>query len=473
MAATSAQATGGPVIDLAELIDRQGVTMFNVLIIAIGWFAIFGDGFDIAVIGYVMPNLMREFQLGPETVGLVNSASLAAYPVGALILGWISDHRGRRLALMLGCLIVGLFTLATVFVHTAGELAFVRFCTGVGLGGVIPNIVALGAEFAPKRLRARLVIVTFCGINFGGFVSGLVAPSIIAHWGWQGLFVVGGAVPLIAVVLMWFFMAESIKFLALNGGRDAELRQTLRRLVPNEAIPDNARFVVASATQRVPFKPRQLFEGDLKWITPILWIAFILNFIVLYFTGAWTNIILQGAGVPQTQAILVSSLNQGGGVLGGLVISYFVDRYGFVAVLVWGILTASTVWAIGVPGLDVGWIATWVVISGFGMQGVQYGLNASAGMLYPTSFRAFAAGWAFSVSRIGAVAGPILGGYLVAQKLTPQQLFFFPVIPLVIGIVLALILSVLCYRRFGGLQLDEKAADGAKPVAAPALAEGE
>ena len=90
MATTSAQ-TDRPVIDLAELIDRQGVTMFNILIIAVGWFAIFGDGFDIAVIGYVMPNLMREFQLGPETVGLVNSASLAAYPVGALVLGW-TDH---------------------------------------------------------------------------------------------------------------------------------------------------------------------------------------------------------------------------------------------------------------------------------------------------------------------------------------------------------------------------------------------
>jgi len=212
---------------------------------------------------------------------------------------------------------------------------------------------------------------------------------------------------------------------------------------------------VASAQARVPFKPRQLFEGDLKWITPILWIAFILNFIVIYFTGAWTNIILQSAGVPPTQAIIVSSLNQGGGVLGGLVVSYFVDRFGFLAVMAWGVLTAATVWAIGVPGLDVGWIATWVAISGFGMQGVQYGLNASSGMLYPTSFRAFGSGWAFSVSRIGAVAGPILGGYLVAQKLTPQQLFFFPVIPLVIGIVLAAILVMLCYRRFHSLQLDE------------------
>src|SRR5205814_2786134 len=181
------------------------------------------------------------------------------------------------------------------------------------------------------------------------------------------------------------------KFLALNGGRDAELRQTLRRLVPHEVIPADARFVVASAESRVPFKPRQLFEGNLKWITPILWIAFILNFIVLYFAGAWTNIILQGAGVPQTQAIIVSSLNQGGGVLGGLVISYFVDRYGFLAVIAWGILTAATVWAIGVPGLDVGWIAARVMISGIGMQGVQYGPNASTGMLCPTSFRPFAA----------------------------------------------------------------------------------
>lgn len=455
MATTGARGTGGPVIDLAELVDRQSITIFNVLIIVIGWFAIFGDGFDISVIGYVMPNLMREFHLGPETVGLVNSSSLAAYPIGALLLGWISDHHGRRLGLILGCLIVSVFTFATVTVHTASGLAFMRFCTGVGLGGVIPNIVALGAEFAPKRMRARLVIFTFCGINFGGFVSGLVAPPIIASWGWQGLFIIGGAVPLIAVILMWLFMPESIKFLALQGRRDGELRRILRRLVPNEVIPDGARFVVASVAARVPFKPRQLFQGDLKWITPILWSMFILNFIVLYFTGAWTNIILQGAGIPPTQAILVSSLNQGGGVLGGLVISYFVDRYGFLAVIAWGILTAATVWAIGVPGLDVGWIATWVAISGFGMQGVQYGLNASCGIIYPTSFRAFGAGWAFSISRIGAVAGPILGGYLVAQKLTPQQLFFFPVIPLVIGIVLAVILATLSHRRFRGHQLDE------------------
>ena len=455
MANTGVQGTGGPVIDLAELIDRQNVTIFNVLIIAIGWFAIFGDGFDISVIGYVMPNIMREFNLGPETVGLVNSSSLAAYPIGALVLGWISDRHGRRLALILGCLIVSIFTFAAVTVHTAGELAFTRFCTGIGLGGVIPNIVALSAEFAPKRLRARLVIFTFCGINFGGFVSGLVAPPIIAVWGWRGLFIVGGAIPFIAVILMWFFMRESIKFLALNGKRDAELRQTLSRLVPNEVIPNDARFVVASVESRVPFKPRQLFAGTLKWITPVLWTAFILNFMVIYFTAAWTNIILQSSGVPPTQAILISSLNQGGGVLGGLAISYFVDRYGFLAVIAWGILTAATVWAIGVPGLDVGWIAAWVAISGFGMQGVQYGLNASPGLLYPTSFRAFGAGWAFSVSRIGAVAGPILGGYLVAQKLTPQQLFFVPVIPLVIGIVLAAILAMLCYRRFHSYQLDE------------------
>jgi MFS family permease len=298
MTTIAAQGAGGPVIDLAELIDRQSVTIFNVLIIAIGWFAIFGDGFDISVIGYVMPNIMREFHLGPETVGLVNSSSLAAYPIGALVLGWISDRHGRRLGLILGCLIVSIFTFAAVGVHTAGELAFTRFCTGVGLGGVIPNIVALSAEFAPKRLRARLVIFTFCGINFGGFVSGLIAPPIIAAWGWQGLFVVGGAIPFVAVILMWFFMPESIKFLALNGKRDAELRQTLSRLVPNEAIPEGARFAVASVESRIPFKPRQLFEGTLKWITPVLWTAFILNFMVIYFTAAWTNIILQSSGNP-------------------------------------------------------------------------------------------------------------------------------------------------------------------------------
>jgi AAHS family 4-hydroxybenzoate transporter-like MFS transporter len=214
----------------------------------------------------------------------------------------------------------------------------------------------------------------------------------------------------------------------------------------------------------VPFRFGQLFAGGLIWITPILWLMFILNFITLYFAGSWTNIVLQGSGVPQTQAILVSSLNQGGGVLGGLVISYFVDRFGFLSVIFWGVLTAATVWMIGIPGLHVGWIAVWVAISGFGMQGVQYGLNATPGMIYPPSFKAFGAGWAFSVSRIGAVAGPIIGGVLLAmyqgQHLAKpeiaQKMFVFPVYPLVAGIVLAAIAAMLTRHYYRGYQFAEQ-----------------
>ena len=463
MAVNSAASGSRPIIDVADALDRQNVTKFNVALIAIGWFAIFSDGFDISNIGYIMPNLMRELHLGPETAGLVSSASLISYPIGALGLGWISDRYGRKLALILGCLIVAIFTYATIFVTNAEGLAAMRFLTGIGLGGIIPNIVALGSEFAPKRVRARLIIFTFCGINFGGFVCGLVAPSIIAHWGWRGLFFVGGTVPLIAVILMWAFMAESVKFLVLHGGRDAELRRVLSRLIPSLNVPADARFVVSSQATRVPFRPGQLFVGGLAWITPILWVMFALNLFVIYFTGGWTNIVLQGAGVPPTQAIIVSSLNQGGGVLGGLVISYFVDRFGFLSVILWGAVTAATVWMIGIPGLQVGWIAVWVTISGFGMQGVQYGLNATPGMIYPTSIRAFAAGWAFGVARFGAVAGPIIGGFLLAMyqaaKLskadTAQQMFIAPVYALVAGMVLAAIAALMCYRQFRGLQFQE------------------
>ena len=346
---------------------------------------------------------------------------------------------------------------------SATDLVILRFLAGVGLGGVLPNIIALSSEFAPKRLRARLIIFTFCGINFGGFICGLAAPSIIAAWGWRGLFFIGGIVPLIAVVLLSLFMSESVKFLALSAGRQAELRRVLARLMPKLAIPERARFVVASQVSRVPFKPRQLFAGGLAWITPILWLMFILNLFTLYFTGGWTNIVLQGAGVPPTQAIIVSSLNQGGGVLGGLVIAYFVDRFGFLSLIAWGILTAATIWMIGIPHLPIGWIALWVTVSGFGMQGVQYGLNATPGMIYPTSFRAFGSGWAGSVSRLGAVAGPIVGGFLLtmfaAEHLDKvhiaQRMFVVPVFPLVTGIILAAIAARLSYRHFHGHQFEE------------------
>jgi len=461
--ATATASGSSPVIDVAELLDKQKVGAFNVLLIAIGWFAIFSDGFDISNIGYIMPNLMRELHLGPETAGLVSSASLIAYPIGALGLGWLSDRYGRKLALIIGCLIVAVFTFATVFVTDAEGLAAMRFLTGIGLGGIIPNIVALGSEFAPKRVRARLIIFTFCGINFGGFICGLVAPSIIASWGWRGLFYVGGAVPLIAVILMWAFMAESVKFLVLHGGREAELRRVLARLIPGFVAPAGARFVVSSQASRVPFRPNQLFAKGLAFITPILWIMFILNLFVIYFVGGWANIVLQGAGMKANEAIYVTSLNQGGGVLGGLVIAYFVDRFGFLSVIAWGVLTAATVWLIGMPGLSVAWIAVWVAISGFGMQGIQYGLNATPGMLYPTSLRAFASGWAFGVARLGAVAGPLVGGFALAAYQArhlskadiAQNMFLVPVYALVAGIVLAIIAAIYARRQFRSYQFEE------------------
>lgn len=463
--AIAAASDDSPVIDVAELLDKQNVSRFNVLLIAIGWFAIFSDGFDISNIGYILPNLMKELHLGPETVGLISSASLIAYPIGSLGLGWLSDHYGRKLALIIGSLIVAIFTYSTVFVTSADGLAATRFLTGIGLGGIIPNIVALGSEFAPKRLRARLIIFTFCGINFGGFVCGLAAPSIIAAWGWRGLFYVGGTVPLVAVILMWLFMAESVKFLVLRGGREAELRRILALLIPNFSAPVGARFVVASQASRVPFRPSQLFAGGLAWITPILWVMFILNLFVIYFVGGWTNVVLQGAGMRPSDAIYVTSLNQGGGVLGGLVIAYFVDRFGFLSLIAWGILTAATVWLIGMPDLSVAWIAVWVAISGFGMQGLQYGLNATPGMIYPTSLRAFASGWAFGVARLGAVAGPIVGGFVLAayqaghlsKAEVAQNMFIVPVYALVAGVVLAIIAAMFARRQFRGYQFEEVA----------------
>lgn len=470
---TNAQARtadGGPVIDIAEVLDAQPVTWFNLMVILVGWFTIFADGFDLTGIGYIMPNLMREFHIDPQMAGMVSSASLISGPIGALALGWISDRHGRRLALILGCLFVSVFTFANIFTKDAYSLMAVRFVVGVGLGGIIPNIIALASEFAPKAWRARLIIFTFCGINFGGFISGLVAPAVMAtsiHLpgaeGWRNLFVLGAIVPLIAVVLLWLWMPESVKFLALDGKREAELRRVLARLIPTLEMPQGARFIVASVASRVPFRLPQLFAGLLLWITPLLWLMYILNLFTLYFAGVWTNIVLQQTGVPQTQSIIVSSLNQAGGVLGALVIAYFVDRFGFLAVIAWGVLTASTVWMIGIPGLSVTWIAVWVAVSGFGMQGVQYGINAVPGMIYPTSFRAFGTGWAGGMGRIGAVLGPIVGGFMLPifqaqypdKAVVAQHMFLVPVFPLVTGIILAAIAARLSYAQFSGHRFEE------------------
>lgn len=444
--------------DVDELVDGQRFGRFNLSLLVWSFLAMFTDGFEISSLGLATPHIIREWHVGPAALAPVLSASLAGIMIGAPLFGWLGDRHGRRFAIISGCLIFGLTTLAVVATSSLGQIMVLRFLTGIGMGGLMPNTVALNSELSPRRLRARLIILMFMGITMGSASPGLVAAFVVPAHGWKSLFVLGGAVPLIVGAGLIFGLPESVKYLALRGDRQPALAATLRRMRRDLTIPDDAQFTLAASARPVAgagLKP--IFSGGLAPITLLLWLVFATALMANYFLNSWMPLLFEAKGLSSADAALVSTMYHLGATVGGLAMSFVLDRFGFLVIAAMLALAAPAILSMGVAGVPPTLLALFVGLSGFCVLGAQFGVNAAAGLIYPTAARARGAGLAFAVGRFGSVLGPLVGGALIAMKLALPAMLLVVAAPMLLGAAAALVLARLSRRRFGSLRLDDAA----------------
>ena len=210
MALSQAQ-DGGSVVDVAEFVDRQPVGGFQVRLLLTCATVLFLDGFDTQAIGYVAPALAKEWGLTKAALGPVFSAGLFGLMIGALVFGPLADRIGRKKIIIFSTLAFGIGTLATAFISDVNTLLAIRFLTGLGLGGAMPNAVAMTSEFSPHRRRATMVMVMFCGFSIGAALGGLLAAALIPQFGWRSVFLVGGVAPLLLVPILALRLPESVR----------------------------------------------------------------------------------------------------------------------------------------------------------------------------------------------------------------------------------------------------------------------
>src|SRR6201747_965839 len=235
---------GASLVDVAEFIDQQPVGGFQLKLLLTCAAVLFLDGFDTQAIGYVAPVLAREWGLSKGALGPVFSAGLFGLMIGALVFGPLADRIGRKKIIVFSTLAFGLGTLVTAFVQDVTTLLAIRFLTGLGLGGAMPNAIAMTSEFNPRRRRATMVMIMFCGFSVGAALGGLLAAALIPHFGWRSLFVVGGAAPLLLVPVLVLKLPESVRFLALTGRANERVAQLLGLINPKAAFAPATRFVV-------------------------------------------------------------------------------------------------------------------------------------------------------------------------------------------------------------------------------------
>ena len=415
--------------DIAAWIDAHPLSSFQKWIMVLIGCVVVMDGFDVQAIGFVAPALTVDWKIEASALGSVFGAGLFGMLVGSMLLTMLADRVGRRPVLIGATGLFSICMLATAEAHSLSQLAFLRFATGFGIGGVMGNAVALASEYSPQRQRASLLMWVSCGFTGGAIAGGLISAVMIPWGGWQSVFVVGGIIPLFIALVMCWRLPESLQFLALQRRDPDKLVQLLRKIAPDVDL--DLRQHLAQADQvRTRGLPAMLFHDGRSLMTILLWVVSFANLLNLFFLANWLPLLSNRMGFGSSTAVLMGTTLQLGGLVGALFMGPLIDRLGFYRVLIPLFFIAGfAVAAIGQSALPIYMLYLIIFVAGICVVGAQPALNALASTLYPTEIRATGVGWSLGVGRAGAIVGPVVAAQLIALNWSSQALFLAAAVP--------------------------------------------
>jgi AAHS family 4-hydroxybenzoate transporter-like MFS transporter len=419
--ATSTSTTPAATQTVGEIIEQRPLGVYQIWVALLCGLVLVLDGFDSQAINYIGPPLSDFLHFPLKNLGSIFSAGLFGLMIGAMTSGPIADRWGRKWPVILSTLSFAGFSLITLRVASFNELLALRFLTGLGLGGAMPNVVALASEFAPRRVLPQVVTLLFVGMPLGGVLCGLLSAAVIPRHGWQFVLIIGGTIPLAIALLLIAGLPESIGFLAARGKDPRKIAQILRRIAPEAAAAGVRATPRDTSHEGVPVK--HLFTEGRTFGTILLWIPYFMNLLIIYFIGSWLPALLRQSGFSVAAGSTAAAFFSFGGVFGCLVEGWLIKKFGAFGVLLgeFGVATLSITALAKIPSSYSLMLAV-AFISGLMVIGAQGGLNAIASNFYPTAVRSTGLGWALGVGRIGSIVGPLLGGMLLGMGCKPGQI---------------------------------------------------
>jgi AAHS family 4-hydroxybenzoate transporter-like MFS transporter len=423
----------GRIDGFRRTLDSSKVSPFLYAVAGLIALLLVTDGFGTQAMGFVAPVISKAWALKPGALKGVISMGLVGVMIGACGVTPVADRIGARRILIACALSYGVLMAATALVKDLNSLLWMRFVTGVALGGAMPAGIALVSEYAPTRLRSTMVTVAVSGFSIGGALGGVVATLVIQRFGWPAVFVVGGVVPVLIAPPLWLWLPESLPLVAA-GKAGARPMAAARKLAPawapsSQGAPENAPAPLRGHAPVVA-----LFEGGLALPTVLIWVLYFMNLMVLYTLSNWLPTIVTGAGMPLSTANAATSFYQLGGVVGGLLFAFCCDRFG-VRLILPAIFLGTSVFCflIGAAGQNPGLVVGAAATAGLFVIGGQAAANAFVGNYYPSHVRASGIGWALGIGRLGTILGAYVVGRLIELGATPHTLFELCAVPGLFG----------------------------------------
>jgi benzoate transport len=396
--------------DIRTIIEKGSMSAFQVIAVAICWTINMLDGFDVLAIAFTAPEITAEWGLGPAALGIVFSAGLFGMMAGALIVAPFGDYIGRRAMILIGLVVISAGMFVTAYVENVPQMLAARALTGIGIGA----LTTIVAEYSSDKHRNLAITVTHAGYTAGAVIGGLVAVYLIGEFGWRSVYIFGGASSALMIPLVLYYLPESIGYLIEKQPKGAleKFNAIMKRMERPPVLVMPEPVEKASVTGISVFA---LFSPKYVVPTLLIWFAFFLCMVALYFLLSWTPTVLVNAGLSADQGRFANVMLNLGGTITMIMLGWLSTRFGLARMIKLYLLASAVMImifaAVPAPTALLMIVAFFVGLEPAGMVG----LYAVAARLYPTEIRNTGVGWAIGIGRWGAVAGPAAGGWMIDQ----------------------------------------------------------
>ncbi len=447
-----------PRFDVAAFIDNRPVGTREILVLVIVSTILFLDGFDMYFLGKILPRIAEGLGGTPvDMAPVVNFQQIGMF-IGALVMPPLADRIGRKPVLALCLIGFGGLSLWAAFSTGFTMLAWLRGVSGIFFSAMLPVGLAILSESAPKRRRALFMAIALVCFSGGNLASGAMTAWWLEELGWEGFFIVGGVVPLAALLLL-VFVPESLSFRVNRNPDDPRIPAMIRQMDPHVPIPAGAQFRMGDQAEVSALGPLAMFGQRYLIQTVLLFtlcffslgnISLLANYLATY--------LYEYNDLPLETFAFYMIIGYFGGAAGTLAMGWLMDRMNpYWLIAGYFVVDAAAIFSLGLvpPEVAIAFV-TALVVWNFCQVGGQTGINNLATLAYPPEMRSSGIGWAGAVGRFGGIVFPWAGGLALAAALPLQTIMTITAIP-------ALIIAALVFAlgRVNGGLIDGRARAGA------------